>query len=482
MLSDNRGVNEPTPIFAAGCPQCAQFAKLLAEQQAQLDECRAKIRDLEARLNTHSGNSSLPPSANPPGVPKPGHKPPTGRKPGGQPGHKGHGRVRLPPERVNQVIRYIPNRCKRCQNPLPSQAGVNDPEPLWHQVAELPAVAAVVTEHQGHGRWCSCGHLTWEKIPNEVRAHGFGPKLAAAVVFLSSRCHGSKRVVEETIQTLFGVPIALGSISNLEAEAAAVLAPAYAEAERAVREAAVKNADETGWSVAGKLCWLWMATTNLVACFKILAGRGQANFRQLLGENISGIVGSDRWHAYNFLELASRQLCWAHLKRDFQKWLDHGGEGVAIGKSGLDAVRRVFELWRDFRQGSMDRPALQAAMEPVCQELHQALEAGGKCVDKRVGLFCRKILAVYPALWTFLRIEGVEPTNNHAERTLRLAVIWRKISFGNHSEGGCRFAERVLTAVQTLRLQKRNVMHYLEEAFAAGRTGRTIPSLLPTGV
>ena len=391
--------------------------------------------------------------------------------------------MRLGPERINQVVQYIPTRCKRCQGPLPNQAGINDPQPLWHQVAELPAVAAVVTEHQGHGRRCPCcGEVTWEKIPDEVRAHGFGPKLAAAVVFLSSRCHGSKRVVEETIQTLFGVPIALGSISNIEAEAATALAPAYIQAEQAVRQAVVKNADETGWSIAGKLCWLWMATTNLVALFKISAGRGQANFRQLLGKNIVGVVGSDRWHAYNFLELASRQLCWAHLKRDFQKWLDHGGEGLAVGKSGLDAVRRVFELWRDFRQGSMNRFALQTAMEPVRQELHRALEAGGTCADKRVGLFCRKILAVYPALWTFLGTEGVDPTNNHAERTLRLAVIWRKISFGNHSEGGSRFAERILTTVQTLRLQNRDVMHYLEETFTAARTGQPIPSLLPAGV
>ena len=476
-------MNEPTPISAPDCPQCARFAKLLAEQQTQLDECRAKIRDLEARLNTHSGNSSLPPSANPPSAPKFPPRPPTGRKPGGQPGHKGHSRVRLPPERINQVVRYIPSRCQRCGGALSKEANVNDPPSTWHQVAELPAVAATVTEYQGAGRHCGCcGHLTWEKIPAEIRSHGFGPRLASAVIFLSGRCHGSKRVVEETVETLFGVPIALGSISNLEAEAAVVLAPAHAQAGQAVRAAPTKNADETGWSIAGKLCWLWMVATQSVAYFKISAGRGQANFRELLGETIKGVVGSDRWHAYNFLELANRQLCWAHLKRDFQKWLDHGGDGVAIGKSGLDAVKRIFELWRDFRLGSMDRSALQAAMEPVHQELHLALETGGKCRDKRVGLFCRKILAVYPALWTFMRSEGVEPTNNHAERTLRLAVIWRKISFGNHSDEGCRFAERIMTVVQTLRLQNRNVIDYLTAAFTASRTNQPIPSLLPVGV
>ena len=453
---------------------------MVEELQALVKELRAEVRDLKAKLNTHSGNSSLPPSANPPGAPKFPPKPPTGRRPGGQPGHQGHSRVRLPAGRVNEVVRHVPVDCERCHAPLPREAGVNDPEPTWHQVAELPPVAAIVTEHQGHGRHCAgCGHVTFAKIPDEVRGHTFGPRLAAAAVFLSSRCHGSKRVVVETFQTLFGVPIALGSISNLEAEAAAALAPAHAQAQKAVRGAPVKNADETGWSVAGKLCWLWMAATNLVACFKITAGRGKADFRKLLGEDVTGVVGSDRWHAYNDLELSDRQLCWAHLKRDFQKWLDRGGGGVAVGAAGLAAVKRIFELWRDFRRGAIDRPTLAAATKPVQEELQRMLKTHGDCADKRVRCFCRKILAVFPALWTFTRIDDVEPTNNHAERTLRMAVIWRKVSFGSHSEGGCRFAERILTVVQTLGLQKRNVMNYLEQAFKASRADQTIPSILP---
>ena len=179
--------------------------------------------------------------------------------------------------------------------------------------------------------------------------------------------------------------------------------------------------------------------------------------------------------------MLNRQLCRAHLKRDFQNWLDRGGDGVSVGQGGLAAVKRMFELWRDFCQGLTDRPALQAAMKPVQEELQRTLEAWRHCADKKVALFCRKILAVDQALWTVTRIDGVEPTNNHAERTLRPAVIWRKISFGNHGEGGCRFAERILTVVQTLRLQKRNVMTYLEQALESTRADRPIPSLLPMG-
>ena len=467
----------PKPM--SGCPQCAEFAKVVAELQTQIKELRSEVRELKARLNTHSGNSSLPPSANPPSAPPPPPKAPTGRRPGGQPGHEGHVRVRLPPERVKQVIPYVPQTCERCRAALPAQAGPDDPAPVWHQVAELPALAAEITEHQAHGRRCAgCGHVTWAPLPAAVLAHGFGPRLASAVVFLNARCQGSKRLVAEIVQTLFGVPISGGSICNIATEASAALAGAHVQAGQAVRQAPVKNVDETGWSLAGKLCWLWMAATQSVAYFKICAGRGRAQFQELLGENLLGILCTDRWGAYNAVALAWRQLCWAHLKRDFQKCLDRGGAAQVIGRAGLDAVSRVFALWRDFRQGLIDRAELQTKLAPVCATLRAALVAGQDSPDKQVRRFCRKLLAAYRALWTFALLEGVEPTNNHAERTLRMAVLWRKISFGNHSEGGCRFTERLLTVIQTLRLQKRNVMAYLEQVMVAARADQVIPPLI----
>lgn len=241
------------------------------------------------------------------------------------------------------------------------------------------------------------------------------------------------------------------------------------------------NAAETGWARAGQLCWLWMAVAGPVALFKICTGRGRAALRALLGQSIRGTVGSDRWTAYSIIDLFCRQVCWAHLKRDFQKWVDWGGETAGIGNAGLAAVGRLFGLWRDFRAGVLGRPGLQAALEPVSRDLHAALEAGLSCAHKKAARFCRNLLAVYPALWTFARVEGVEPTNNVAERTLRLAVIWRKISFGNHSAGGCRFAERILTTVQTLRLQGRHVLNYLRDAVAAHRAGQPAPALVAMG-
>ena len=467
----------------AGCRErdavIAELRGRVAAMEQQLAEQGKRLADLESRLKTNSSNSSLPPSTDPLSAPKPPTKAPTGRKPGGQPGHTGHSRARLLPD---VIVPHVPAHCERCQSPLSAEASPSDPPPTWHQVTELPPVLVIVTEHQGHGRTCqACGHVTWSRIPAEVLAHAFGARLTAAVAYLSGGCHASKRTIEGIAGTLLGVSLSLGSVVKAEQEVAAALEGPYAEAEAAVRQAAVKNADETGWALAGKLCWMWMAVAGTAALFKICMGRGRVALRELLGSEVQGTVGSDRWGPYGIIDLFSRQVCWAHLKRDFQKWVDRGEPSATIGQAGLEAVRRLFAAWRDFRGRESDRPGLQAALEPVARDLQLALEAGLSCPDPKAARFCRNILAVYPALWTFARVEGVEPTNNRAERTLRLAVIWRKISFGNHSQGGCRFVERILTTVQTLRLQSRQVLGYLHEAVAAHRAGQPAPSLVPIG-
>jgi len=472
------------------CPGCRErdeiileFRTAVAKLQARVAELEQEVRELHARLNQNSSNSSLPPSRDPPQAPKRPSKEPTGRKPGGQPGHPGHARTRLPADRVNQIVDYWPSVCERCQTALPQAPQTDDPEPAWHQVAEVPLLPAVVTEHLAHGSYCAvCGHCTWSEIPAAIRAHAFGANLAAIVVLMSVLCRGSKRIIEEFIETVFQVPMSLGTIANLEQETSAALSTPYQEAQEAVRAAPVKNADETSWKQAGKKRWLWMAATQAVACFKICIGRGKAELRELLGDAIQGVVGSDRLSVYNQVTLSLRQVCWSHLKRDFQKWVDRGGEaGLKVGQAGLETVRQLFALWRDFREKRIDRSALQTALIPVQDQLRAALQAGEASDDAPVHRFCRNILAVDPALWTFARVEGVEPTNNHAERTLRRAVIWRKVSFGNHSEAGCRFTERILTVVQTLRMQHRPVLDHLRQAITAHRAATPLPALCPTG-
>lgn len=439
----------------------------------------AQVRELLAQLQRNSSNSSTPPSANPLDAPKPVRKRPTGRRPGGQAGHRGHHRLRLPAQRVHQIVTHGPTTCAGCHTPLPATAGPDDPETAWHQVAELPQLAAIVTEHQAHTRTCpNCGLVHHATIPAHVRAHVIGPRLAATMSYLSGRFHLSKRAVGEFVAAVFDVPVSLGTIVALEQQTSAALAEAHHQARDAVREAPVKNADETGWKQAGTRRWLWTAATATVACFVIHVHRGARGLKALLGEAIAGIVISDRWWGYHGLPLEQRQICWAHLKRDFQKCWERGGVGQVVGATGLVVVEDLFTLWWDFRQRRIDRERLQRQLEPLVEELRLALERGSGCAEPKVVAFCDNLLALYPALWLFAGIEGVEPTNNHAERVLRMGVLWRKNAFGSQSESGCRFVERMLTVVQTLRLQKRSVLTFLEESVIAHRLGAPAPALL----
>jgi transposase len=472
-------MSESSAMPVASCPECGELRAALDEARKQIADFQAELHELRSQLGRNSSNSSSPPSADPPGAPKPTVKMPTGRKPGGQPGHQGHHRHRLPPERVNTIVPYVPTVCEHCQTPLPVEPGPGDPEPTWHQVAELPPLVAVITEHQGHARVCSCcGHLNRGVIPPEIRAHTIGPRLAALMSYFASRHRIGRRGVEEVVETVFEVPTSLGSISTLEAEMSDALASPYQEAGKAVRDAPVKNGDETGWSEKGQKRWLWGAATATVAFFVIHLRRNFEGLQALLGEAIQGIVCSDRWSVYSKLPLERRQICWAHLKRDFQKLIDRGGPAEAIGRVGLEVVECLFADWWAFRNGELDRPGLQARLDPIARELQGVLERGSSSADPKAATFCANVLALYPALWLFAAIEGVEPTNNHIERILRLGVLWRKNAFGCHSAAGCRFAERTLTVIQTLRLQKRPVLEFLYRAIVAHRTGLPAPQLL----
>jgi transposase len=469
------GSPSPTPV----CPQCVQLLQRIGELEALVRDLEASVRDLQERLNRNSSNSSIPPSANPLNAPKPVAKIPSGRKPGGQRGHPGHHRQRIPLERVKNVVPYVPTICTHCQTPLPVEPGPNELEPTWHQIAEIPELAAEITEHQGHARTCPCcGQINRGEIPPQIRAHVIGPRLAAVMSYFSGRHHLSRRAVEEVVEAVFEVPISLGSVSGLEAETSAALAGSYQEAQAAVRDAPVKNTDETGWSEKGQKRWLWTAATATVAFFVIHLRRNFEGLKALLGETITGVVCSDRWSVYSKLPLNLRQICWAHLKRDFQKLVDRGGPAEAIGRVGLDVVECLFADWWAFRRGELDRAGLQARAEPIARELQGVLEQGCSCADSKAATFCANLLALYPALWLFTTLEGVEPTNNHAERILRLGVLWRKNAFGCRSAEGCRFVERMLTVVQTLRLQKRPVLEFLYRAIEADRAGLPSPQLL----
>ena len=455
------------------CPGCR-------ERDARIAELEARVQELEGRFHDLT-KPPTPPRA-PSAMPKPPAKTPTGKKPGGQPGHPPHLKMLLPAERVKHTEIYVPQECEHCHQPLPAQAGPHDPPPLRHQVAELPELAAEITEYQGHARTCPCcGKLTRAAIPEAIRAHSVGPRLTATLSYFAG-CHGvSKRGLEEISEAVFQAPIALGTIANLEQEMSAALAPAHQQAVEAVRQAPVKHVDETGWKQAGKKRWLWTAATQNVVAFIIDVFRNITALRKLIGPTLSGILCSDRWRAYDHVELLQRQVCWAHLKRNWEKLQERGGKAKIIAERCLSVQKRVFELWHLYRGGGCSRIQMDDGMAPLMLELLDVLHAGLRCRDGKTKRFCARLLKLYPALWTFVVIDGVEPTNNHAERVQRRAVLWRRRSFGCHSAAGCRFVERILTVVQSLRLQQRSVVSFLHEAIEAHRSGHSTPALVLEG-
>jgi transposase len=364
---------------------------------------------------------------------------------------------------------------------LAAQPGPDDPAPSWHQFAELPRLAAVVTEFQGHARTCAgCGHGTRERIGAEVRAHTFGPRLAAALGYLSSSQHLSQRGLEETTEALFEVPSSLGSIGSLQAELSQALETPHQEIAQVVPQAEVKHVEETGGKQAGQKRWLWTAVTAGAVYFLVQVGRGAKALRGVLGEVIRGVVCSDRWSAYQGMPLSQRQVCWAHRKRDFQAMVDRGGAGAAIGAELLFLTDLLFSLWYKVRDGTRQRRWLQRQLDWLRPDVHVLLQRGTACACAETAGTCAKILEVEEALWTFARVEGLEPTNNAAERALRPAVLRRKRSFGNHREAGGRYVSRLLSVVQTRKRQGLSALEYLQQALEAHRHGLPIPKLFPT--
>lgn len=465
------------------CPGCRERDARIAALERRVAELESLVRELMARLGNNSSNSGIPPSANPPGAPKPVIKPRSGRNRGGQPGHPPHLRQPLPPERIDDVITFVPDRCEHCHAALPAKATPDDPEPRRFQTIELKPIVTTVTEYQGHARTCRhCGEVTRAAIPRKILAHSVGPRLTSTLSYFSG-CQGmSKRGVEEVSAAIFHAPIALGTVVHLEQEMSAALAAPHAEALQAVREAEIKHADETSWKLTGKLCWLWAAATTGAAAFVIHAKRGALGLAAILGTEIHGILCSDRWPVYDQVPPERRQVCWAHLKRDFQKIIDRGGSSEFVGHKGRKIVRNVFAAWHAFQEGRLTREQLEAKLKSVENRMNRLLYEGAILgEDKTVAAFCENLLALEPALWTFAHTEGVEPTNNFMERLLRRAVLWRKRSFGCVSTGGCRFVERILTVVQTRRLQRQRVLDYLHDALRAHRAGEPCPKLLPAG-
>lgn len=457
----------------------ATLLTLIAAQAEEIATLRAQVAALTARVNQSSRNSSRPPSSDPPRKPSP-PRTPSGRRPGGQPGHPGHHRALLDAGQVDQIVECVPAVCDGCGAVLEVAAGAGDPDAMRHQVWELLPVAVTVTEYRLAACRCAgCGQITRAALPPGVTADGCGPRLTAVSAVLSGRYRLSKRETVACLGDVFGADLAVGTVSALEQTVSAALAPVVAAAAAAIPQEPVVNMDESPWREARRRVWLWTAVAAGLTVFQIHASRGGAVARALLGEAWSGILGSDRGSMYTWLDRDRRQVCWAHLKRNFQKLVDWGPGPRPVGEQLLAIEADTFRHWQRFRAGDLDRAGLGAALESVQVAMSEALTEGATAGHPVAQSLCRSLLTLEPALWTFVTVPGVEPTNNRAEQALRPAVLWRKGSFGTHSPAGSRFVERMLTVTASCRQQARPLLPFLIDAVTAARADTPPPSLLP---
>lgn len=450
----------------------------IAKLEAKIASLEAENAALRERLSQNSQNSSRPPSSDPPSAPAPAAKRKTGRKPGGQPGHKGHERMFLPvdPKNVRDVK---PERCKKCGTRLAGE----DAEPYRHQVVEAPKPQPEVHEVRLHELECRCcGEKTRADLPADVPRGGYGPRLVAIVALLSGAYRLSKRLTVNLLANLYGIPISLGSISNCEQVASEAVAKPVQEARQYVKEQAVKQADESSWfeGPTRAKVWLWTVTTPMVTVFLIWASRGKNVAQKMLGK-VFGVLVTDRWCAYAWWPLKWRQLCWAHLKRHFQAMTECRGDAKMIGEKLVALEQQLFELWHRVRDGTLKRASFRVYASRIRVKVRALLRRGARCTHKKTATTCAELLKLEPAMWTFVRVEGVEPTNNNGEHAIRPGVIWRKLSFGTHSRWGSRFVERMLTVVYTLKQQDRNPLTFVTECVTAHMDGQAVTgSLLPT--
>jgi transposase len=468
--------------------------KQISEAEKQISEAEKQIADLERKLALRLRNSvtsSKPPSSD--GLA--GEQRPRGRqtgksrrKPGGQPGHRGHWRGLAPAGRVDQVIDLLPNRCRHCDCSLADtrRKVSTQGEPRRHQVTELPPIEAHITEYRCQSAVCpDCGKATQAELPEEVRGQ-FGPELTALIAYLTVVCRMPRRVVQELLGQVLGIPLSLGSIQNSWEEASEAVAAPCTELEKRLADEPVINSDETGYRTGGEKRWLWALVAPAFVFYKIALTRGAEVLVQLLGEAFAGILCSDRCPTYLKYHKGEGQFCWAHFKRNILGVLEIAKttEAERFCRDALALHARLFRLWHrfgagpDVRYGPVTRGQLIAKSIPLEKKFFALAERHIDSRDKDVRNLALALLKHFERFFAFLRKEGVEPTNNSAERALRCAVQWRKISFGSRSSQGEVAVARLLTVTRTCRMQNREPLDYLGSAIRSHRKAQAAPSLL----
>lgn len=459
----------PPELSADLPPAVVAYIRWLEARVGHLD---ARVAELEARLGQNSTNSSRPPSTDPPAVKRSPPKPASGKKAGGQPGHPRHARALA--DHPDHVRECKPAACRRCHRPL---AG-DDPEPLRHQVTEVPPVTPVVTEYRRHRLRCpGCGVTTCADLPAGVAGQD-GPRLRAACALLTGAFRLSKAKAARLLTDLFGVPLSAGQVCATEAAVGEQLRPAV-DGLLAAARGHPANVDETGM---GRGRWLWAMVTAVATVYRVASGRTRAALTDLVGADYRRVVTSDRHALYMHLPDWRHQLCWAHLRRDFQAMVDRGAAGAAVGRDLLALSDELFALWKRVRDGTLTKARFAGRMHAARDfrtRLRAALGRGEGCGCAKTAGTCRELLDREVSLFVFAFSPGVEPTNNAAERAVRHGVLWRKLSHGPKSEPGAAYLGHIWSVVETCRQHGTNVWAYLAACVEAADHGRRLPDLLP---
>lgn len=444
---------------------------------ALIDHFEARISDLEqqiSRLKKTPQNSSLPPSSQHPHARPTTRKSKSKKKHGGQAGHKRHERPLIPSDDCDEVNTLKPTECRRCGHKLRG----SDPQPLRHQVWEVPEIKPHVTEYQRHRLDCPCcGATTCAELPPGVPTGQAGPRLVALGALLSACFRQSKRGTAKFFNTILGQPCSTGWVVKLQNQATSAVRPAYDQLASQLPAEPVLALDETATKEGSDKCWLWTYVAARFTVFAVRPTREATGVTDLLGAAFSGVVHCDRARMY--FTLPRLQWCWAHLKRDFQALIDSkNGKARRLGHDLMRPTRELFRLWSRIRDGTLTRRGWKRLMRPIRDEIEGLLLRGAFSGEQTLVGMCHELYDHRDWLWNFVEVEGVEPTNNASERALRHAVIWRKLSFGTQSAAGSRFVETMLTVIETCRQQNRPVFDYLVEAIEAHRAGKTAPSLV----
>lgn len=438
-----------------------------------IEELNRRITDLEERLRLNSQNSSKPPSSDR----YPRKDPPSEKKERKR--RQGFFRKWFPPEEVSKFIKYFPQNCDKCgSSHFLSKTKVAEAR----QVVEIPPIKPIVTEHQALSCRCAnCGKQVRAHLPQEVVSSAFGPKIKAWCTALAGKFHLSKSQIKELFETLLGISISKGSVVNTHYQAALMLKEPYEEALDKLRKSELAHADETGWKTMKQSKWLWQVTDKSIVIFKIFSSRGKKAFHTLLGKECIQNLVTDRFRVYSTYGL--HQYCWAHLKRDFKKIEQREGRVSILGKLMGSLCSFLFKCVHGRDKGEISEKEFIQKAKEVKGEFHYLFKLGLRADTHdlklgKTGRFCERLLHEEDKLWAFIEDQSLDLTNNLSERNLRKAVLWRKVSFGNKSARGEQFVERILSVVETIKIQGGNILDYLVACFIARNKCQVIPSFV----